>query len=212
MHRIIIAIIYIFYGISKLIIGLSVMTLPLEIINKTPVINLFAKASEDKTFAGRMYEYILILFGIYTIIHGLAMLHVFPIKFHDFIELKETQYTIFISIGLVLTIFYLLVLYTNVPINKNLEKNRDHYKLLGLGGGISFLIMPVIWEFIEYIYPTFMKLSKEEQSVFILGSVIILAIVIELVYEYIKKKHIPVTTRTLIPSDYKEVYDKLENK
>jgi len=212
MYRIIIAILYIFYGITKLVIGLSVMTLPLEIIKKTPILNLFAKESEDKTLAGTMYEYILILFGVYTIVHGFAMLHLFSQSFHDFIELKQTQYSIFIIIGLVLTIFYLLVLYTKLPISKDLEKYKDHYKLLGLGAGISFLIMPVLWEFIEYTYPAFMKLSKEEQSAFIIGSVILLAIIIELIYSYIKRKNIPITTRTIIPSDYKSAYDKLDTK
>ncbi len=179
---IVIASLYILYGVVKLSLGLTVMLLPQDKIESTPIIKMFSKHSADKSFAGRFYEYVLLIFGCYTIMYGLNILNVIPEPYHSIIDKKETEYTVFIILGLALTIFYTLVLYTDVPISKQ-DDSRESYKVLGLFGGLSFLAMPIIWEMLEDAYPYFKSLPLHKKSLFILSSVILSIITIEFIYK-----------------------------
>lgn len=185
--ELIIAGLYILYGIIKISLGLTVMIVPTEDLKKTKPLKSLAKHSEDKTFAGRFYEYVLLAFGVYTIIYGLNMLHFFPDNIYETIDRKETEYTVFIILGLLLTIVYALVLYTDAPISKDM-KFEEHYKVLGLLGGLSFLVMPLIWEMVEQYSPWFKELSLAKKSGVILSSTIITLIIVELVYKFAYKK------------------------
>jgi hypothetical protein len=188
--KIISGILYLLYGITKVSIGITLMVIPSEKIKNIPFLKLFAAEVEDKTFAGRLYEYALLIFGIYTIIFGLALFNIYPNKYREILENKYTEYSVFISIGLLLTIFYSLVLYTNLPISKDM-KYKQHYKLLGLFGGISFLIMPFFWELIGFINPTLHNMTPELRSLTILGGSIIFIILLAYIYIYVKKNNIP---------------------
>ena len=201
-----IAFLYIFYGITKLIIGLSIMTIPINIIKNIPVLNWFIKTISDTTFAGRFYEYILLVFGIYTITHGLALLNVFPRKIHNFIESDFVFNYVFILFGVILLVFYCLVLYTNIPISKNVANYND-YKLLGIGSGAAFLVVPLLWYIFEAISPWFVRLNRELQNLIILLIVIIALIIIEGIYSYLQSKHIPIRPKTIIPADYQNAYE-----
>lgn len=185
--ELIIAGLYILYGISKVSLGITVMMVPSEELKKNKVLKGLAKHTQDRTLAGRFYEYILLAFGIYTIIYGLNMLHMFPDNIYERIDRKETEYTVFIVLGLLLTVFYTLVLYTDVPISKNM-KYEQHYKILGLLGGISFLIMPVLWEMAEISYPWFKQISLKKKSAVILASTIITIMILEITYKFAYKK------------------------
>jgi len=201
--KIIIAALYIFYGITKLIIGLSVLSLPTAIIAKIPVLKWFIKVIADKTIAGRFYEYILLLFGIYTIIHGFAILEIFPSKYNKFIERKQVLYTVFEFFGIVLTVFYSLVVYTDLPISKEKEKYND-YKLFGLTTGLLFIVSPLLWEAFEYISPVFRSLSTEIQNIILLSTLIIVLLIGDYLYNYM---HVKPSAKKIIPSDYQNAYD-----
>lgn len=192
---------YLLYGIIKVSVGISLLLIPSDKIKKLPVLKLFAAELEDTTLAGRLYEYVLIIFGIYTIIFGLALFNLYPYEYRNFLENKYTEYSVFIIIGLILTIFYSLVLYTKLPISKNM-KYEDHYKLLGLIGGLSFLVMPLIWEILEYINPVLNNMSYELRSLTILGGSILFIIILGLIYTfYIKdKKKFKAETKDIIES------------
>jgi uncharacterized membrane protein len=182
---------YILYAIVKITVGLSLFILPLNVISNTPVLNLFTKEAADKTFAGRFYEYILLLFGVFTLFNGLALFDLLSPSLIRYFESEHTEYIVFITLGTLLTVFYSLVLYTNLPISKN-KAYYDHYKLLGLIGGISFLVMPIIWEIIAFVVPAFRALSREGRAIFVISSIIITVIIGELIYTYFKrsKKHV----------------------
>jgi len=187
-RKYIIGLIYIFYAIVKITIGLCLFTLPVSKIATIPVINLFAKEAADKTLAGRFYEYVLFLFGIFSLFEGLSLLELLPEHISSTFESKYIEYIVFTLLGGSLLLFYYLVLYTNVPISKNSEDN-DHYKLLGLLTGVSFLVMPVISELFAYLIPAFGRLSFESKSAFVIGFLIVLLIIGELIYTYLKKRH-----------------------
>lgn len=198
-----IAILYIVYGFLKLVVGLGVMFLPLHVLEKTPFLKQFVKQRKDRTAAGMIYEYIFLLFGLYTILHGATMLGWVPHWMVLLFGSKLAHYLFFICIGLFMVIFYSLVVYTNLPIPKTKE-NIHEYKLFGIIGGLSFLIMPVIWEFLSAFVPAFRKMSLEMKGVVLIGLAIVAFIIIGFVYtHYIKD-----TDKTVI--DYVE--EQVKNK
>jgi len=187
-----IAILYILYAFVKIIIGSCLFILPLKTISTTPVLKIFTKEASDTTLAGRMYEYVLFVFGIYSLLEGLSLLEQLPHSMIAFLELKTTQYTIFIILGTILTVFYALVLYTRIPISKN-NAHYDTYQLFGFYGGISFLVMPIIGELLAYAVPAYRNLSIELKSAFIIGLVIVIAIIADLIFTYLKRNNESVT-------------------
>ena len=159
-------VVFLLYGVIKVIMVTSIMLIPPELKKKLSKIEGFDLfVSGDDTTAGRMYEYVLLAFAIFSIIHGLALLDTFPEKFHKMIESKLFQYPFYTALGLWLMIFYGLVLYTNVPIEKR-EQNRRNYKIYCYLGGLSFLLVPPIWEAIEYFYPSVNSMPEEKQLMY----------------------------------------------
>ena len=179
MYREIVASCYIFYGVVKLVLGSSLFITKLQTL---PGFNLLKDEYADKTTAGRFYEYVLILFAVYTIIYGIGLFHVLPQSITNFLEYKHTENTLFIILGSILVLFYSLVLFTNVPIKKDM-KYKKNYKLLGLFGGILFLITPFIIEGVFYLYPTFREQSIEVKSSWVLGTMLLLTVLAELFYK-----------------------------
>jgi len=179
----IMAAIYILYGVIKIILGIAIMFLKPEDVKDIPVINLLKTVIEDNTLAGHMYDYVLMAFGVFTIIHGMILLDLLPLWFEIIFVSKLVQYGALIIFGLIMTIFYALVLYTDLPISKNKEK-YGHYISIGLIGGIIFLITPPFMELLEYISPAFNKLSIEQQNMSIIAIIIIITVIGELLYIY----------------------------
>jgi len=178
---IIFAIIYILYGVIKIVIGFIVMYMTPEEISKIPGLSILSKEAADKTLAGKVYEIVLMAFGVFTIIHGLLIFGFFPSWFVIGFEQKIVQYGVFFVLGAIMTIFYCLVLYTSLPIDKKTEDN-DHYFTLGLIGGIGFLLSPVIWELIEYSSPYFKQLSLEKQNLLIIATIVIITVIAQIIY------------------------------
>lgn len=133
------AILFIGYGILKITVSLMTFFLPddtrKKLANK-PIVKDFIQ--DDKTAAGHAIHYALLFFGIFTFVHGLALLSFMPPVVIRFVESTVVHCVINGVIGLFLFIFYILVLFTNVKISKN-ERYTSTYKLVGLGGGILFM-------------------------------------------------------------------------
>ena len=200
-YKYILGILYLLYAIIKITVGVALMFLPLDIIAKTPILKIFIKETSDKTLAGRFYEYILLIFGIFSLIEGLALLDILPFYIAHYFESKWVEYIVFIILGLILTVFYSLVLYTDLPISKNKTDNQ-HYKIFGLGGGLSFLIMPLIWEAVARIVPSFDSLSRDIKAAIIVGIVIVFTIIGDLIYVYLHKKD--KTVVQVLPQNYQQ--------
>jgi uncharacterized membrane protein len=200
-------ILYLLYGVVKITVGLAIFLLSINTISKMPILKLFAKAAADKTFAGRMYEYVLLAFGVFSLLNGLSLLELLSPKVSKYFENKYTEYTVFIILGVILTVFYSLVLYTDLPIQKN-TADYDHYRLLGLFGGISFLVMPFFNEFLRYVFPIFRNLSYVQQSIWVIGITILLFIIIEMIYRHYKKQH--KTVVQALPPVYQEEIENIK--
>lgn len=185
-YKYIIGFVYIVYAFIKIMVGISVYVLSPDEMKKWPIINIFAKETDDKTLAGRFYEYMFLIFGVYSLLEGLSILEQLPQKMSHLFESKYTQYSVFTFIGVSLVLFYSVVLYTNIPISKN-QIHYHHYKILGLYSGISFLMVPIIWELTSYLLPIFNKLSVETRSEMIIGSVILFFVFGDVIYAYLKE-------------------------
>lgn len=158
--------IFILFGLTKiLLVVLVTWILPRDIeekLSKIPAVNLFV--SGDTSLAGRMIDYIILTFAIFTLIHGLAVVDVFSPAFTHFIESKELHYTIYSTLGLICILFYSLVLYTSLPIDKN-PTHKSAYRIYGYVTGISFLVAPLILEGVELLFPILQKTSVEKQLI-----------------------------------------------
>lgn len=131
-YKVIIGSLLILYGIAK--VGFSVVEL-------TP------NHESDKTFAGRFLLVTLLAFGIYSLLHGIGMvLH--ETTFGKFVHSTSTLGVVYMVFGMTLIELYALVAYTDLPISKDPAK-LGKYKLIGIGGGILFLMSLVgklLWD------------------------------------------------------------------
>lgn len=130
------------YGLLKIFVGTTAtMASPetkAKIIKKIPAAKAFY--SDDETLAAAALEYNFIIFGLFSLLHGLDKFHVLPPAISHHLESKQTEVIFYAAMGSFLTVFYTAVVYTDAPIPKN-PANRAHYKLLGIVAGLSFLIM-----------------------------------------------------------------------
>ena len=155
------ALCYIFYGIFKLSIGISISVLPEYVINEIPILKYFSDTFIDKTLAGKFYDYILILYGFYTILAGLALLNIFSSNINYFFENKHFIYILYSTLGISVLVFYSLVLYTNVPISKNMVEHKGNYEIICYVGGFSFLALPIFWNYMTYVHPIYKNMSND---------------------------------------------------
>ncbi len=197
---------YLIYGVVKVTVGLCLLALPERIIKKIPVIDKLGK-QRDTTLAGRMYEYVFLVFGVYTILVGLSLLHIFRPSWRHYFEQRQTEYGLVLLLGSFLVVFYLLVLFTNAPISKNPE-NRNHYLVLGLGGGLSFMVLPLIWESTMYFNPWFRNLRFEQKSMVAIGLAVAVLVAADAIYTYMHKNKLDTI---IVPSSIRTELDKLQS-
>lgn len=122
---------FLMYGLVKIALAIITLSLPDHIKEKIRLV-----FTNDTTLAGVAFDGVLIAYAIYSIIHGLNLLGYDVPNFTESIMFKSSFY---ILLGLFLIIFYSLVLFTQVPISK-LQRQYQTYEILGLGGGVCFLI------------------------------------------------------------------------
>lgn len=168
----VLGIVYIIYGLIKVLVGIALFNVPKDVLlKKFPFIKNVTSPEQDETVSGKMYEYVLVIFGLFTFFNGMSLVRLLPHVLINFFEYKWTEYTVFITLGLLLTTFYSLVLFTKTKIPKRKDQNM-YYKFYGLGGGIFFLLMPVILETVSRGLPVFNKLSTEVKSMTVLTTIL----------------------------------------
>ena len=199
----IMAAIYILYGVIKIGLGIVIIFFEKEDIKDKPFLNKLETIIDDTTLAGRMYNYVLMAFGVFTIVHGMILLDLLPLWFEEIFVSKLVQYGVLVLFGVIMIVFYALILYTDLPISKKKEK-YSHYTSIGLIGGILFIITPPIMELIEYIFPYFHKLSIEQQNMCIIAIIIIITVIVELIYLYFKNSSESDNTKKIIKHQIKE--------
>jgi hypothetical protein len=132
----------IIYGIVKIAIGLCIMFVPYKYIEKNGLLTKYI--SDDPTFSGRFIHYVLIAYGLFTWAHGLAMIRNIEFK-------KEWIHIVNSTIGIILTAYYYLVLYTNAALPKA-AKYRTNY-MHDLLVGLTFLLFVPAWMIYDAVKP-----------------------------------------------------------
>jgi hypothetical protein len=130
------------YGLLKLFVGSTATFCSEETKEKiTDVVPpLKAFYGTDETIASKAVESCFMIFGLYSLLHGLDELKILPHKVRHALHSQLTDRIVYGGLGVFLTSFYSAVIYTKLPIPKD-KNNLQHYKLLGLVGGLTFLIM-----------------------------------------------------------------------
>ena len=179
-----VGVLYLLYGIVKIILTIIALTVPYEKLSTWPLLSIMAK--NDHTISAQMYEYIFAAFAGFTILYGLTMLYILRGPIARVIEYKYTELLYMLVLGAFLVIFYCLVLYTNVNIPK-IRENYPMYELFGLGGGLSFIVIPLIWEGIIKFTPIFKGMSSYTKSIVVLLSVILIAGAVLVLLAFLKR-------------------------
>ena len=191
-----IGILELLFGIFKVAIIFCLFFVPEKYTKDIPVLNKILVNANDNTLAGHLYEYVLLIIGIYSILSALTIFGVLP---EWFIDQQLVEFVLFTGLGAIMVVFYSLVLYTNLPITKNVN-NYHYYFLLGLLGGITLIAIPIILQSIYYIVPVFHQLHSSVKTIIILVAFIIITLIIEYTY-YLYKNNSP-TIQVLLNSSY----------
>jgi hypothetical protein len=191
-----IGILELLFGIFKVAIIFCLFFVPEKYTKDIPVLNKILVNANDNTLAGHLYEYVLLIVGIYSILSALTIFGVIP---EWFIDQQLVEFVLFTGLGAIMVVFYSLILYTNLPISKNVN-NYHYYFLLGLLGGITLIAIPIILQFIYYIVPVFHQLHSSVKTIIILVAFIIITLIIEYTY-YLYKTNNP-TIQVLLNSSY----------
>jgi len=188
-----VGIILVIYGFIKIFVGTTTVYASenfREKIEKAIPISKHLYV-DDHSLAGVILEYIFIIFGIYSFLHGLAYLQVLPTKFGTFVNANNTAYWLYGVIGIFSIIFYYLVAYTNSKIPK--ESNAiNRYKLVGILGGLLFLMtIPALM-----IFTAIIQEKQPITSPVVIASVLVLGILVASSY-YLLEDTIPEKINTL---------------
>jgi hypothetical protein len=187
------------YGSIKLTIGIIALILTNRAINNAQNNALLKDfISKDLTVAGKVFEYTIIIFAIYTIITGVYLLDIIKNKqFNQLMHNKLITYILYISMGLFLILFYYIVLYTSIDIQKD-PKQMATYKLFGLGSGLMFILMfVIIYSFFHY--KKFTLIHYIAISIIILGISIAFYNIIKNSITLIQSKKNEILTLIMIP-------------
>lgn len=192
------------YGIFKLIIGLSGLLMPQTTLKKMkniPVIGNFI--STDVTTAGKAIEISIVCFALYAIGRGIYLLKVYDhASFAVMMESRYVTYILYGVMGLFLTLFYSLVVYSSVDLESVYitmdNKEKATYKLIGLGTGLMYLFILVCMSVYHSEIPI---TSKQFKLVIIVFSIVasLLIYVIMDSYEKIRQKQGEILTLLMIP-------------
>lgn len=192
------------YGILKITIGIVACFIPdseREKVQHIPFIKHFI--SGDTTLSGKMFDIALLVFGLYTLIHGLYMIRILPQRVKETILTRKMLYWLNGGLGVILTIYFILILYTNTPLPKN-EEYTSRYMTEGLCSGLTFLITLPTLVIYHVIVDNGLKNAIMTESLLLLlclFSIGVLAyFILRTVIKVIKSKHEGKTTFTDIAS------------
>ena len=138
-YELVIAGFAVLYGLFKITFGILALTLPESMRNNNSTLKYVL--SSDITAASKIIEVALVIFGVYSLLNALDLLGFIHLPW---LNTRTFIYSFYTTIGIILIGFYYLVIYTNAPIQKD-SSETYRYKILGLVGGLLFLIMTPIF-------------------------------------------------------------------
>jgi hypothetical protein len=129
----------ILFGCIKAIVGTISLSVPQTrpYFEKVPVANIFV--NNDVSIAGFYSEVGIILFGGYSLLHGLAILKQLPPILNTFLETRASFILFYSLFAIAFIGFYGLVLFSPLPIPKNSQYIANYW--LNIAAGLFFILM-----------------------------------------------------------------------
>ena len=141
-YRALFALLAVLFGLLKICVGGAIFVLPPSAISASPPLEFLV--GTDETAAGRCVELAIVSYGLYSLLHGLAFFGI-ALLVTSWVTSKPMQLLVHGVLGAVLTTFYALVLYTDVPIPKqSSSRSRSRYLMFGLNSGLVFALTAVV--------------------------------------------------------------------
>ena len=149
------------YGIFKLVLGLLIITLnptTATYIKNNKILKSVVRL--DQSTAGKLLSFSIIVFAIYSILHGLSIAKILThSKFLDHFYHDRITYLLYGVLGIFMTLIYGYIVYDNKNDNAIISKDEEvNYKLTGLATGLFFLISVITF----YIYKNINTLSRAQ--------------------------------------------------
>lgn len=162
MYNTVIAILLIFYGFLKVAVLLLNVLLTNKQKEKYTEGNMLSYLiTKDETVSGLVFEIVIAIFGVFTIVHGIDVLYGVPKYLHNIFLSSRSLYIVHGILGMVLVVFYSLVVFTKLPIPKTPEF-RTQYVIKGICTGLAFLLtIPIIYMYRKYIDSSDFELSDD---------------------------------------------------
>lgn len=129
----IIGVLFVGYAIFKITVSLLNFTLPQHVLIRMHETVLGTFVNNDRTYAGRTFDVVLLVYAMYSLTHGLTLMGC-PLP-HLANFWKASFYTV---LGLFVVVFYSLVLFTDIRISKT--KSEYHMYSLYWALGYFFLM------------------------------------------------------------------------
>lgn len=177
--KLIIGFIIIIYGFIKSIFSIFEIFLPEKYRKSIPFI------TTDRTVAGLFMIGVLLAFGIYSIFHGLSILKIMPTNLNNIFDNFITTYIIYGLFGIILIIFYIYILFTNINISKDM-RHKSTYEIGGLSSGITFITTILVIQLYNNIFKLNIKWYDNDNILLIIGTSILTILTIFIIIKAIK--------------------------
>lgn len=138
------------FGIVKILLGLSIIFVPLEIRkmyqDKKIIKDLIPT---EKNTAELMLDISIIIIAIFSVIEGLHILGYLNNNYLSYLIFSHLfTYILYTIVGLLLIVYFSLVVYTDINVGSKNEKDYSKYEIFGVGTGILLLIIVLV----KYMY------------------------------------------------------------
>lgn len=182
-QRVLVGIIALTYGVVKLSIGVIQLVLPKKLRDQLTSNKLIAGLVDANPTVGDIVIDIgLMVFGVYSMVSGLHMLNLIHAPF---IHSRTFIYAFYLIMGISITAFYYILLYTDLPIPKN-DNNMIKYKLAGLVGGLLFILTFNVYMLMHHIQDHGVKAMTITVILSVLSIMTIVAAVVLISYDAFK--------------------------
>lgn len=183
--RVVIGLIALLYGIMKLCIGIIQFVIPKSLRAQLSTNKYIGKVIDpNPTMSDAVIDIGLIIFGVYSIVTGLHMLQVIDAAF---IHSRTFIYAFYLIMGMSITTFYYILLYTDLPIPKN-DKDTVKYTIAGLGGGLVFLLTLFVYILMHHVQDNGIEAVTTTMILCVLSIMIILAAITYITYKSLNAK------------------------
>ena len=182
----VLTIIYGFIKLAMIYVSIAMTREYQDIASEIPIMGSFVV--KDPTLAGKMVEYGLFVFAVFSILRGLVKVN--AIKNHDVITSEHIMNILYGVVGTLLIIFYSLVVYTDINIDKD-PANNEKYESVNLVHGITFVAMIPLFFIYNDILNNLKSLSKVltiTNAMLLVWLLVSLAVVVYLTFKHNAKR------------------------